>query len=165
LNRQQRWHLFFIDNPFMKKKKTPAMWIIFALLAAFTAAVVTILSKAGVKNVDSNLAFAVQSVLILVVSWTAVFINGKQVTVVDIPSKTWIFLVAAGIVTAVSSLLTFRALKDGDASQVNPLERVSLVFAVILAAIFLKEKLTWQVIVGAVLMTAGALFIALAKKS
>jgi transporter family protein len=81
------------------------------------------------------------------------------------PSKTWIFLVAAGIVTAVSSLLTFRALKDGDASQVNPLERVSLVFAVILAAIFLKEKLTWQVIVGAVLMTAGALFIALAKKS
>lgn len=141
------------------------MWVLFALLAAFSAAVVTVLSKAGIKKTDSNLAFAIQSVMILIVTWSAVWINGTFPEIKQIDKKTWIYLIIAGIVTAVSSMLTFRALKDGDASKVSPLERVSLVFAIILAAIFLKEKITWQVVAGGALMTVGALIITFAKKA
>lgn len=141
------------------------MWVLYALLAAFSAAVVTVLSKAGIRKVDSNLAFAIQAVMILVVTWIAVAVNGSLPDIASIDKKTWIYLLIAGVVTAVSSMLTFRALKDGDASQVNPLERVSLVFAIVLAAIFLKEKITWQVVTGGALMTAGALVIAFAKRA
>ncbi|NCI50107.1 EamA family transporter [Sediminibacterium roseum] len=141
------------------------MWVLYALLAAFSAAVVTVLSKAGIRKVDSNLAFAIQAVMILVVTWIAVAVNGSLPEIASIDKKTWIYLLIAGVVTAVSSMLTFRALKDGDASQVNPLERVSLVFAIVLAAIFLKEKITWQVVTGGALMTAGALVIAFAKRA
>lgn len=81
-----------------------------------------------------------------------------------INGRTWIYLIIAGVVTTIFSLLTFRALKLGDASQVNPLERVSLIFTILLAALFLKEKITWQIIIGALLMAAGAIVITLAKK-
>ncbi len=141
------------------------MWILFALLAALTAAVVTTLSKAGIKNLDSSLAFAIQSVLIVTVSWGFVLAQGNAAEIKTIESRTWIFLIIAGVLTTASSLLTFKALKLGDASQVNPLERVSLVFAILFAALFLKEKITWQIIVGALLMVAGAIVIVLAKKS
>jgi transporter family protein len=156
---------FFNASGIMKKAKSTSMWVLFALLAAFSAAVVTVLSKAGIKNVDSNLAFAIQSVMILIVTWSAVLLNGTLPELTKLDNKTWIYLLIAGVVTAVSSMLTFRALKDGDASKVNPIERVSLVFAIILAAIFLKEKITWQVVTGGALMTAGALLIAFAKKA
>jgi transporter family protein len=141
------------------------MWILFALLAALSAAVVTTLSKVGIKNVDSSLAFAIQSVLILGVSWSVVIGQKNLPDVKTIDSRTWTYLIIAGVVTALSSLLTFRALKLGDASQVNPLERVSLVFAILFAGIFLKEKITWQIIIGALLMTVGAIIIAMSKKS
>lgn len=140
------------------------MWILFALLAALTAAVVTTLSKAGIKNLDSSLAFAIQSVLIVAVSWGFVLAQGNVAELKTIESRTWIFLIIAGVLTTASSLLTFKALKLGDASQVSPLERVSLVFAIVFAAVFLKEKITWQIIVGALLMVAGAIVIVLAKK-
>lgn len=140
------------------------MWILFALLAAVSAAVVTTLSKAGVKDLDSSLVFAVQSVLIILVSWGVVAIQGNTAQLKQIDGRTWIYIIIAGVVTAASSLLTFRALKLGDASQVNPIERLSLVFAILFAALFLKEKITWQIIIGAVLMAAGAVVIALAKK-
>jgi transporter family protein len=141
------------------------MWILFALLAALAAAIVTILSKAGVKNVDSSLAFAIQAVLVILISWGVVLAQGNTAQVKEIDGRTWIYLLSAGVFTTVSSLLTFRALKLGDASQVNPLERVSLVFAILFAALFLKEKITWQIIIGAVLMTVGAVLIARAKKA
>jgi transporter family protein len=141
------------------------MWILFALLAALSAAVVTTLSKAGIKNVDSSLAFAIQSVLILAVSWSVVIAQNNVGDVKGLDTRTWVFLIIAGIITALSSLLTFRALKLGDASQVSPLERVSLVFAILFAGVFLKEKITWQIILGALLMTAGAIIIAVSKKS
>lgn len=141
------------------------MWIVFALLAALTAAIVTTLSKAGVKDIDSSLAFAIQAVVIIVVAWSVVAFQGNLAQLKTIDTKTWIFLIAAGVLTTLSSLFTFRALKLGDASQVNPLERVSLVFAIFFAVIFLKEKITWQIIVGALFMTAGALLIAFAKKA
>lgn len=141
------------------------MWILFAMLAAVSAAIVTVLSKAGIKNVDSSLGFAIQSVIIIMVAWAVVLIQGNMPQVKTIDGRTWVYLIIAGVVTTLSSLLTFRALKLGDASKVNPLERTSLVFAIILAAFFLKEKITWQVVLGAVLMTAGAILITMAKKS
>ncbi len=140
------------------------MWIVFALLAALTAGTVVTLSKAGIENVDSSLAFAIQSVLILIVSWSVVAVQGNLPDVSRIDRRVWIYLLSAGVLTCVSSLLSFHALKIGNASQVSPLTNFSLVFAVIMAAIFLKEKLNWQVITGAVLMAAGAVLIAVARK-
>ena len=140
------------------------MWIVFALSAALAAATVVTLSKVGVKDVDSSLAFAIQSVLILIVSWSVVIGQGHLPDVMRIERRTWIFLIIAGVITCLSSLLSFRALKLGNASQVSPLTNFSLVFAVIMAGVFLKEKLSWQVIAGALLMAIGALTIALARE-
>jgi transporter family protein len=109
------------------------------------------------------LAFAIQAVLIIAVSWGAVVWEGLLPEIGKIERKSWAFLIAAGVLTATSSLLSFRALSLGDASRVSPITNVALVFSVLLAAVFLKEKLTWQVVVGAVLMVAGVLFIATAK--
>lgn len=141
------------------------MWILFAIAAAITAAIVVVLSKAGIKNIDSSLGFAIQAVLILLISWSVVLLQGKHHELTKIDVRSWIFLGIAGIITTLSSLLTFRALKLGDASAVSPIERLSLVFAIIFAALFLKEKITWQVIAGATLMAAGAIIIAFAKKT
>jgi transporter family protein len=139
------------------------MWIVFALLAAVVSATVVTLSKAGVKNVSPSLAFAIQAVLIIVVSWGTVVWEGLLPEIGKIERKSWVFLIAAGVLTATSSLLSFRALSLGDASRVSPITNVALVFSVLLAAVFLKEKLTWQVVLGAVLMVSGAIVIALAK--
>lgn len=140
------------------------MWLIFALAAAILAAIVTVLSKAGIKDIDSSVGFAIQSIIIIAVSWVVVVIQGNTSQLARIDKKTWTFLILAGIATAFSSLATFRALKLGDASVVNPIERLSLIFAIILAYFFLKERVTWQVIGGAALMAIGAVIIALAKK-
>lgn len=118
------------------------MWILFALLAALCSAVVVTLSKAGIKNIDSSLAFAVQSVLILIVAWSAVAAQGNLPKVAEIDKQVWVYLVIAGVVTSISSLLSFRAFKLGDASQVSPIETLSLVFAILFAGLFLEEKIT-----------------------
>ena len=133
------------------------------MLAAVVSATVVTLSKAGVKNVPPSLAFAIQAVLIIAVSWGTVLWEGLLPEITKIDRKSWIFLVAAGVLTATSSLLTFRALSLGDASRVSPLTNTALVFSVLLAALFLKEKLSWQVLLGAGLMVAGAVVIAMAK--
>src|SRR4051812_20540005 len=96
------------------------MWIVFALLAAVTAAIVVVLSKAGLKDVDPAVAFAIQSVFILIVSWSVVLIQKNTNELTQIKNQAWWFLIIAGILTAVSSLFTFRALKTGDASGVSP---------------------------------------------
>ncbi|HEX8426618.1 EamA family transporter [Hymenobacter sp.] len=139
------------------------MWIVFSLLAALSAAVVVTLSKAGIKNVDSSLAFAIQSVLIVLVAWSVVAYQGNLPKVAAIDGHSWAFLIVAGVITCVSSLLSFRALSLGNASRVSPLDKVSLVFAIVLAAVFLKEKVSWQVMLGAGLMVVGAVVIAMAK--
>ncbi len=141
------------------------MWIVFSLLAAISAAVVVTLSKAGLKNVDSNIAFAIQAVMILIVSWSVVVWNGKFADFSKIESNAWAYLIAAGVVTGLSSLFTFAALKLGDASKVSPLDKVSLVFSILLAVLFLKEKINWLTLTGAGLMVAGAIFIAVAGGS
>ncbi len=141
------------------------MWILFSLLAALTSAIVVTLSKAAIKNVDSSLVFAIQAVMILVISWGVVTWQGNLSGVGQIERRTWLFLGVAGILTCVSSLLAFYALKLGDASRVSPLERLSLVFAIIFAVIFLKEQIEWPVILGAVLMAVGAIIIAVSGYS
>lgn len=139
------------------------MWIIFALLAAISAASVVTLSKAGIRNVPPSLAFAIQAVLIILVSWGTVLWEGLLPEIGKVDRKSWLFLVVAGVLTAASSLLSFRALSLGNASRVSPITSVSLVFAVALAALFLKEKLTWQIVVGAALMAGGAVLIAVGE--
>lgn len=139
------------------------MWIVFALLAALVSAAVVTLSKAGLRNVPPSLAFAVQAVLIIVVAWGTVLWQGLLPAIGKIERRDWVFLVIAGVLTGASSLLSFRALSLGDASRVSPLTNVALVFSVALAAFFLKEKLTWQIVAGAALMAAGAVLIAASK--
>ncbi|GAB2774456.1 EamA family transporter [Rhabdobacter roseus] len=141
------------------------MWIVFALLAAVSAGAAVVLSKAGVKNMNSTLAFALQSILILLISWTAVLWQKEASQIASIDKKTWFFLLGAGVATTLSSLFSFRALKLGDASLVSSLERLSLVFAVAFAIFFLKERLNWQVIVGILLMIGGALLIGFSRQS
>ena len=139
------------------------MWIVFALLAALVSALVVTLSKAGIKNVPPSLAFAVEAVLIVVVAWSTVLWQDLLPDIGKIERRSWLFLVAAGVLTGTSSLLSFKALSLGNASRVSPLTNVALVFSIALAAIFLKERITWQVLLGAALMASGALIIAFAK--
>lgn len=139
------------------------MWIVFALLAALASASVVTLSKAAIKDVPPSLVFAIEAVLILVVSWGTVLFQDLLPDIAKIERKTWLVLVVAGVLTAASSLLVFRALSLGEASRVSPLTNISLVFSITLAVIFLKEKLTWQVMLGAALMAAGAILIATTK--
>ncbi len=140
------------------------MWIVYALLAAVAGATVAVLSKAGLKNVDAGVGLAIQSVLILVLSWGAVAVRGNFAALKDIDRPAWVFLTLSGVVTTASSFVLFKALKLGSASRVVPLDRLSLVFGIALAAVFLKERLTGQVVAGAALMTAGAVLITMAKE-
>lgn len=141
------------------------MWIVFSLLAALATAIVVTLSKAGIKDIDSSLGFAIQSILIVIVAWSVVAAQGRYGELSKLNGRTWIFLIAAGVLTCLSSLFSFYALKIGDASRVVPIERASLVLSIIFAVLFLKEKITWQVILGAGLMMIGAVIIAMSQKS
>ncbi len=141
------------------------MWIIWALLAAISAALVIVLTKAGLKNVDSSLAFAIQAILILIITWSVVTYQGNAFAWKNIDKNAWIFLLSAGVFTALSTLFSYKALSIGKASYVVTIERTSLVIAIMLSVLFLKEKITWQLIVGAGAMVAGAVLIALSDNS
>ncbi len=138
-------------------------WMFFAFLSAVFAAATSILAKIGIKNVDSNLATAIRTTVILVFTWGIAF-SQKSVSQIPNLSKTSItFLVLSGLATGFSWLFYFRALQLGPASKVVPIDKLSLVITMVLAAVFLKENVNLQVIIGAVLMTIGTLIIALAK--
>jgi transporter family protein len=138
-------------------------WLLFAGLSALFAAATSILAKIGIKGVDSNLATAIRTTVILVFAWGIVFAQGLTAKIGTLSKTTWIFLVLSGIATGLSWLFYFRALQLGEASKVVPIDKLSLVLTIILAAIFLHERLTISVIFGSILMTAGALIIALIK--
>jgi transporter family protein len=146
------------------KERALLMWIVYALLAALAGATLVTLTKVGLKNVDHSLALAVQSVLILVIAWGAVAVRGQFSEIGNIDRKAWICLLLAGVVTSASYLLLFQALKLGEVSRVAPLDRLSLVFAIALGVVFLKEEVNAKVIIGGALMAAGALLIAVAGK-
>ena len=145
------------DLIFDKRK----MWLIWAILAAITAALVTVLTKAGLKNVDSSLAFALQSIMIVCITWAVVAWQGTFSGIKQIETKVWVLLVCAGLATTLSTLFSFKALSLGRASYVTTVERTSLVVAILLSVLFLKEKITWQLIAGAALILCGAVLIAM----
>ena len=144
--------------------KRNTMWILWAVLAAVSAALVIVLTKAGLKNVDPSLAFAIQAVLILLITWGVVLYQGNFSSWKAIEKNAWIFLIAAGIFTSLSTLFSYKALSIGPASYVATVERMSLVIAIVLSVIFLKEKLTWQIVLGGTVMLAGAILIALSDQ-
>ncbi|MDR1692567.1 MAG: EamA family transporter [Oscillospiraceae bacterium] len=138
-------------------------WVFYAVLSAVFAALTSILAKVGIENVNSNLATAIRTVVVLVVAWGIVFLTGKQTGISDIGTKSWIFLGLSGIATGLSWLCYYKALQIGDASKVVPVDKLSVVIAVVLAVVFLGEKLDWKTVVGGSLITAGTLVMVLFK--
>lgn len=136
-------------------------WLIFALLSALFAALTAILAKIGVKNIDSNMATAIRTVVILFFAWGIVIFQGTAKQVTSISKFTLIFLILSGITTGLSWLFYFRALQLGKASQVAPIDKLSLVLTIIFAVMLLREKITIVTLIGSVLMTVGAILIGL----
>src|ERR1700757_1434971 len=136
-------------------------WFIWALLSAFFAGLTAVLAKVGVEHVDSNLATAIRTVVILIFAWSVALLTKSQ-SISAIGRKTWIFLILSGIATGLSWLCYFRALQLGEASQVAPVDKMSVVIAIALAAIFLHERVTWHHWVGGILILMGAVVLAYA---
>lgn len=134
-------------------------WFIFALLSAVFAALTAILAKIGIKNVDSNLATAIRTIVILFFAWGIVFWQGTFHKLTSISQYSLIFLILSGITTGLSWLFYFRALQIGKASQVAPIDKLSLIITIILAAVILKEKVSVGIVVGGALMAIGAILI------
>ena len=134
-------------------------WFYWALLSTLFAGLTAVLAKAGVKGIDSNLATAIRSVVILVFAWSIALCRGFD-TLSQATARTWLFLGLSGLATGASWLCYFRALQLGDASKVAPVDKLSVVVAMLLAMIFLGEHLTWRHWMGAALIVAGAVIIA-----
>ena len=130
---------------------TGSLWVVYALLSALFAALTSILAKIGINGVDSNLATAIRTVVVLIMA----FMTGVQKQISNIGARSWLFLVLSGIATGLSWLFYYRALQMGDASRVVPIDKSSVVISMVLAFVVLKEQLTWQSIVGGLLITAG----------
>ncbi len=137
------------------------MWFVFALLSAVFAALTSILAKVGIDGVNSNLATAIRTAVVLLMAWGMVFLTGTQSGIGGISKKSWIFLILSGLATGASWLCYYRALQMGDASKVVPVDKLSVVITLILAFVFLHEKFTAKSLVGAVLITAGTLVMVL----
>ena len=133
------------------------MWVVFALLSAVFAALTSIFAKIGIENVNSNLATAIRTVIVLVMAWLIVFATGKHQQIVDISTKSWIFLVLSGLATGLSWLCYFYALQIGEASKV----KFSVVITMIMAFFILGEVITTKTIIGGLLITAGTLVLIL----
>lgn len=137
-------------------------WLVAAFLSALFAAATAILAKIGVKNVNSNLATAIRTIVIFLFAWGIVFYQGLHKQIGNISKISLLFLILSGIATGMSWLFYFRALQIGEASKVAPIDKLSLILTIILAGIFLKEKINLATAIGAILMTVGALIIGLA---
>lgn len=131
------------------------MWFVYALLSALFAALTSVLAKVGLDGINSTLATAIRTAVVLVMAWGMVFLAGTQQGIPDISKKSWIFLILSGLATGASWLFYFKALQLGDASKVVPIDKFSLVITIVLAFIFLHETVTLKVIIGAFLITAG----------
>ena len=135
------------------------MWFIFALLSAVFAALTSILAKIGIEGVNSNLATAIRTVVVVVLAWGMVFLTNAQTGISEISKKSWIFLILSGLATGASWLCYYRALQVGDASKVVPIDKLSVVITLILAFVFLHEQFTVKSAIGCVLIGAGTLLI------
>ncbi|MBS7220466.1 MAG: EamA family transporter [Clostridiales bacterium] len=133
------------------------MWIIFALLSAVFAALTSILAKIGIAGVNSNLATAIRTVVVLVMAWGMVFLTHAQSGISEIGRKSWIFLILSGLATGASWLCYYRALQLGESSKVVPIDKLSVVITLILAFIFLHEDFTPKSLIGCILIGVGTL--------
>lgn len=137
------------------------MWFILALLSAVFAALTSILAKVGIEGVNSNLATAIRTVVVVIMSWVMVFITNAQGGLSDIGKKSWLFLILSGLATGASWLCYYRALQLGDASKVVPIDKLSVVITLVLAFMFLHEEFTAKSLIGCVLIAAGTLIMVL----
>ncbi len=137
------------------------MWFVYALLSAVFAALTSILAKIGIDGVNSNLATAVRTVVVVIMAWGMVFLTHTQNGLSDISRKSWIFLILSGLATGASWLCYYRALQLGDASKVVPVDKLSVVITLVLAFVFLHEQFTVKSLIGCVLIGAGTLVMVL----
>ena len=137
------------------------MWLLFALLSAVFAALTSILAKVGIEGVNSNLATAIRTLVVLVMAWGMVFLTDAQGGISAISKKSWLFLILSGLATGASWLCYYRALQIGEASKVVPVDKLSVVITLVLAFVFLHEKVTVKSAVGCVLIGVGTLLMGL----
>ena len=137
------------------------MWFILALLSAIFAALTSILAKVGIDGVNSNLATAIRTVVVVIMAWGMVFLTNAQNGIPEISKKSWLFLILSGLATGASWLCYYKALQIGEASNVVPIDRLSVVITLILAFVFLDERFTMKSLIGCVLIGAGTLVMVL----
>lgn len=137
------------------------MQFVFALLSAIFAALTSILAKVGIEGVNSNLATAVRTVVVVFMAWGMVFLTNAQGGLMEISRKSWIFLILSGLATGASWLCYYRALQIGEVSRVAPIDKLSVVFTLVLAFIFLHEQFTVKSLIGCILIGAGTLVMVL----
>lgn len=137
------------------------MWAVFALLSAVFAALTSILAKVGIDGVNSNLATAIRTVVVVIMAWGMVFLTHTQTGISDISKKSWMFLILSGLATGASWLCYYRALQIGEASKVVPIDKLSVVITLVLAFIFLHEQFTMKSLFGCLLIGAGTLMMVL----
>ena len=137
------------------------MWLLFAFASSLFAALTSILAKIGIEGVNSNLATALRTMVVVIMAWGMVFLTNSQGGIASISKKSWIFLILSGIATGISWLCYYRALQIGEASKVVRIDKLSVVITIILAFVFLHESITVKSIIGMILITAGTLFMVL----
>ena len=137
------------------------MWFILALLSAIFAALTSILAKVGIEGVNSNLATAIRTVVVVIMAWGMVFITNAQNGIAEISKRSWLFLVLSGLATGASWLCYYKALQTGDASKVVPVDKLSVVITLVLAFVFLHEQFTTKSLIGCILIGIGTLVIVL----
>ncbi len=133
------------------------MWLLFALMSAIFAALTSILAKIGIEGINSNLATAIRTVVVVIMAWGMVFLTHSQSGLSEISKKSWIFLILSGVATGASWLCYYRALQLGDASKVVPIDKLSIVITLVLAFVFLHEEFTLKSIIGCILIGTGTL--------
>ncbi|MFD2168418.1 EamA family transporter [Tumebacillus lipolyticus] len=136
-------------------------WIWYAGLSAFFAAITAILGKVGIEDVDSNVGTAIRTIVVLIMAWSIVFATKKQGGIKEIDKKSWLFLTLSGLATGMSWLLYFKALQEGQASVVVPIDKLSIIVTIIFAYLVFKEKLSIKAFVGLVLLIFGTLLLLL----
>ena len=137
------------------------MWMIFAVLSAVFAALTSILAKIGIEGVNSNLATAIRTIVVVIMAWDMVFLTHEQNGLAEISKKSWIFLILSGLATGASWLCYYKPLQMGDASKVVPIDKLSVVITLILAFVFLHEQFTAKSLIGCILIGVGTLIMVL----
>lgn len=137
------------------------MWLLFAILSSVFAALTSILAKAGIEGVNSNLATAIRTFVVLIMAWGMVFLTNAQAGIFKIDRRSWLFLILSGLATGASWLCYYKALQTGEVSKVVPVDKLSVVFTLILAFVFLHEKFTAKSIAGCILIGIGTLLMVL----